>query len=630
MESLATLNATALDELAHAPVTTLMGSDGKRYSVPPNLHLLTDDEVIDRGDYIEVKVGLCAGAAVVYNLPEVLPRWNDFGLGLTRYNKVVGYASNKPLRMRGFAAGMNGRITYYIPTADAQRSWSAVSGSRERTGAGISMEVMVPVRLAAVTREDREEFFSSSALRHMPAGFRDGVARLGQNRAALWPSSPSTFHGQCVPYPLVPLVRTYLSELGDAIREYIYDPSSPDLMGTSPIGPIQYLTDMGFGILTRRAIDSWNGSTCRASHELILGTCGHVICQNDAVETRDGPVCRECADEHYVPLEDQDGELVRHSGDDVYEHDNGCYYSYPEDDDDDDDRDDDEAIMDYNTNPLEHVKRDRTITSTPYGDFLMGIELEVDACRCNRSRDSTARECRRDLGTDYVICKYDGSLNSDGFEIVTAPRGMAEHVKRFKAWTPPDWLIAWDAGCCGMHVHIDSHAFTPITLGKFVEFINSTHNDTLINRIAGRHPHWDEQSREYCSRDGMVQQGNPKKTLEGKSVNRYRMVNTTNLGSSEAERLTIPSHGMGSHNTVELRIFRASLNKRRLLAQIEFAHAAVMFCRAASMRELNDKAFLAWLRGFAGVYPHLAKWYGVKANTTEVHVAPEVATCKEI
>jgi hypothetical protein len=92
------------------------------------------------------------------------------------------------------------------------------------------------------------------------------------------------------------------------------------------------------------------------------------------------------------------------------------------------------------------------------------------------------------------------------------------------------------------------------------------------------------------------------------------MVNLQNLTRAESKRLGFGDRfDDGNYNTVELRIFRASLKKERLLAQIEFTHAAVMFCRVASWRELNQATFLKWLKGSAtGLYPHLSDWYGVR------------------
>jgi hypothetical protein len=184
-----------------------------------------------------------------------------------------------------------------------------------------------------------------------------------------------------------------------------------------------------------------------------------------------------------------------------------------------------------------------------------------------------------------------------------------------------------------MHVHIDSRAFTQLTVGKFLMFINSNGNVDFIRKIAGRHPSVDDQARSYCAAEHQSILTNPKKAVKGKSGERYRMVNMMNLGSREAKRLGLNMDNSynGKYNTVELRIFRASLKKERLLAQIEFTHASVMFCRVASWRDLNGTSFVKWLKTVAGQYPALTKWYGVRNvhTSTPTVIAPAMETCTD-
>jgi hypothetical protein len=78
-----------------------------------------------------------------------------------------------------------------------------------------------------------------------------------------------------------------------------------------------------------------------------------------------------------------------------------------------------------------------------------------------------------------------------------------------------------------------------------------------------------------------------------------------------------------------LRIYRASLKKERLLAQLEFTHAAVMFCRVASMRDLDGVSFLKWLKTTDNRYPHLADWYGVRRRPTAKNAEPTEVKCED-
>ena len=310
-----------------------------------------------------------------------------------------------------------------------------------------------------------------------------------------------------------------------------------------------------------------------------------------------------------------------------------CSSCMEDDDDGDGDYDPDDnsrntdRLMSYSTNVLDHLAFDTSFTSAPFGNFLLGVEFEL-VTRGDMS--DSVDDVRRQLGHDYCVCKSDGSLPDNGLEIVTAPRGLDEHIKRFSEWNISSDYSAWKNGCCGMHVHIDSRAFTSLTLGKFIMLINTEANAEFIRKIAGRHPLMDSQARSYCRTETQTELTNPSKALKGKSNDRYTMVNIANLKRAEAKRLGVPTYDSGRYNTVELRIYRASLKKERLLAQLEFTHAAVMFCRVASMRDLDGVSFLKWLKTTDNRYPHLADWYGVRRRPTAKNAEPAEVKCEDV
>lgn len=349
---------------------------------------------------------------------------------------------------------------------------------------------------------------------------------------------------------------------------------------------------------------------------VILADCGHWSGEDDVreVHPRGRRWCEECADERTVQPTDRDGEDWDRNY--VYSHSDGEYRTYEEEEEPDDDGCDAEHgrtsfnnpdwLMNYSTNVLNFVRADKSFTPTPSGDLLMGIELELIM---PGRQGAYIPDLRRDLGTDYAVFKADGSLDEYGAELVTAPRKLADHIAKFTAVEFPRRSKAWDAGCCGMHVHIDSRGFTAMSLGKFVQFINDEDNADLIRKIAGRHPSRDEQADEYCSAIDQDDVVNPARA-KGGYPNRYRMVNLTGLDSDEADRLGV-SGTDGKFNTIELRIFRASLRKERLLAQLEFTHASVMFCRVESYRNLKAGNFLRYLTKNHFLYPNLAKWFSV-------------------
>jgi hypothetical protein len=348
--------------------------------------------------------------------------------------------------------------------------------------------------------------------------------------------------------------------------------------------------------------------------------CGHFEHSANVHHIQDTSYCEECYDEYAVRCVDDD---EMYHCDNVYYWDSDQeYHLTPEPEPEpEDDGEDANSMMDYSTNVLNHLNKDTSFTPSPYGELLMGIELEIGIG--DRSQRQAVEGIRSSLGEDYVVCKYDGSLPDDGIEIVTAPRKLDHHIKQFKAWDVPSGYRAWDAKKCGMHIHIDSRGFSRMTLGKFFMFFNADSNADFIRKIAGRHPLHDNQAREYCAAEQQHILVNPSTAVKGKSTERYRIINTQNLSARECKRLGLPET-YGRYNTVELRIFRATLNKARLLAQMEFTHAVVMFCRVASWRNLNGDSFVAWLSTTQNVYPHLSDWYGVRRKKAAKPVVPPV------
>ena len=354
----------------------------------------------------------------------------------------------------------------------------------------------------------------------------------------------------------------------------------------------------------------------RREYDLEAGLCdcGHIEHSDDMYTTSGGTTyCQECGDDE---LREVGGEWYHH--DDLYYWESdGEYHLEPEPDDEDEDSD--SYLLEGWTASCSHLNHDTTFTPSPIGDFTMGIELEVEVKDTwSGSRHESLQDCNdyfndRDKLGQYAMFKRDGSLSdSQGFEIVTAARRLNDHIGMFMDWEPSN-LISWSALHCGMHVHLDSRAFTALSLGKFLMFFNDGRNADLIRRVAGRHPLLDEQARTYANTLDQSTVVNPAKVKKGAGTNRYRAVNLTNLSGAEQERLKQEAlrDSKGSYSTVELRIFRGTLKKSRLLAQIEMAHASVMFCRVTSWGALNEAEFLKWLRANAGTYKNLATFLNV-------------------
>jgi len=131
-----------------------------------------------------------------------------------------------------------------------------------------------------------------------------------------------------------------------------------------------------------------------------------------------------------------------------------------------------------------------------------------------------------------------------------------------------------EAQTCGLHVHLSRAG-----LG----FTNSIRDATLSNMILFVWHHW-EQVRKLSRRtDGQMQwcQPNheavldfePSKVEDAKRVGRHVVLNNTNA------------------DTIELRLFRGTLNLTTLFATLQFAHRLVTYCRG---KEAIDVVTGSW------------------------------------
>ena len=232
------------------------------------------------------------------------------------------------------------------------------------------------------------------------------------------------------------------------------------------------------------------------------------------------------------------------------------------------------------------------------GTYHMGFELEVEAR--TSSRFEGAQMAQDILGT-HAYMKSDASL-SDGFEIVTHPHTLEYYQGQF------DWSVlnklkrhghrSWDTNTCGLHVHVSREAFGG-TIGydtsardimhmqahqlRFMKLIYD--NERQVSRIAGR------SSNSYSS---FSDKGNlVPKVKHGHSRHGHcAAVNVENYA------------------TLEIRVFKGSLRKERILSALEFVTAGVEYTR--NLKVTGTNTALSWLRftayvsGESAKYPNLA------------------------
>lgn len=194
------------------------------------------------------------------------------------------------------------------------------------------------------------------------------------------------------------------------------------------------------------------------------------------------------------------------------------------------------------------------------GDRLYGIELEIEVA--SSDYDSVLEYLDENFSTD-IILKEDGSLGGSrrgnqyyGIEIVTRPMTFENQIAFWtdsiaKIRTAGDCISNY-GGRCGVHIHVTKKAIEGLLFG-ITNFINEPANAGVIQRVA----------RRYNSNWALMS------TREKGQIRQNDKYNAVHIG----------------HTTVEFRLFRGTLRRKRMLAYLEF-----LDCLFEFVEENRDKA----------------------------------------
>lgn len=255
-------------------------------------------------------------------------------------------------------------------------------------------------------------------------------------------------------------------------------------------------------------------------------------------------------------------------------------------------------IHDYSYRP------DAIFYGTEKTDRLyFGMEIEVEAYR-NLGEASEYAHQLEDMELAYL--KSDGSL-SCGFEIVTHPmthdffKNQADDFFGVIEKLRSEYKVkSWDTTTCGVHVHISRTGFNGGPhMHRFLNLVYS--NQAFYEAIAGRSSsRWakfdDVDSGEFIGegddRKWVTRRSFKNKITHGRSSDRYSAVNTQN------------------RETLEMRIFRGTVNGGALKSYLDLAHASVEYTRTLTVNQVRDGAlstdsFMTYIESNPLLYPEL-------------------------
>lgn len=220
---------------------------------------------------------------------------------------------------------------------------------------------------------------------------------------------------------------------------------------------------------------------------------------------------------------------------------------------------------------------------------FLGIELEM--CFEHSQWCEIANSAFRLIGGKY-LWKHDGSIGQ-GAELVTEPATLEAH-RSFK-WRELLALFgthgarSHDTGVCGLHVHINRTAFIARHdyESKLQKFFQA--NKHKLVKFSKR------KDMTYCEiGDAAYIDLKRAVVLKSKDYARYVAVN------------------LNPSNTVEIRLFRGTLNYPRFLASLQFCDALVSFVNSHSLLSCSNENSWAYFKEHckqSNQYSHLLKYF---------------------
>lgn len=232
-----------------------------------------------------------------------------------------------------------------------------------------------------------------------------------------------------------------------------------------------------------------------------------------------------------------------------------------------------DAIL-YNTNSDK--------IATPY----FGIELEVEMKpEQKKLMHVIAARFQKDIDK-LAYLKKDSSI-ANGFEIVSHPMTLNFWNTNADAfWNALKKLTkhceSWSVDNCGIHVHVGRTTFeSNAHIAKFMAFIN---NNRLFSAFIAE--------RYNAKQAPFMDLTNSTTALNIAScttpIDRHTAVNV---------QKTLP--------TVEVRIFKGNMRKRKIMKNIEFVHAVQSYTKKATFEDMAVKDFIAFVAGEQITYPNL-------------------------
>lgn len=237
----------------------------------------------------------------------------------------------------------------------------------------------------------------------------------------------------------------------------------------------------------------------------------------------------------------------------------------------------------HNYSYRQHLRFNYLPSEVPSDEIFFGFENEISFGSSGAKRTKALGELYKSYGREILTTKSDGSIQGEGFEIVTQPMTLGFFNKLDGSKMTFEDQKKKDNGC-GFHIHINRESFKgDVHLYKVINFINS--NTDFITKVAGR------ASSSYAKTIGGKISSHIMRVKKGGSSERYSNVNLQNK------------------HTVEFRFCIGCNTEFEIRYRVEFIHSLICFQLISGISSSVDvDAYRAYVMDNKKKYPNIFKF----------------------
>jgi hypothetical protein len=231
--------------------------------------------------------------------------------------------------------------------------------------------------------------------------------------------------------------------------------------------------------------------------------------------------------------------------------------------------------------------------SPPRGTLFYGMEIEVEVPDARGDAITAIRSGTQEYDGSMFYFKSDGSLDN-GFEIVTQPCDYAwwmtdgvQFIDKVTDAVRSEGGHAYRGGRCGLHIHATKQGLTRIQMFKMARFIFDSRNRDKIVALSRREGF--DRMRDYSSlalRSHRFRANGRNRNFTQSSLSFGLDVARNMEGGDRNAALNFVNP-----QTVELRMFRGTLNGAYIIAAVQFYNSVIEYCSlnaGFSMRGIAD------------------------------------------